>query len=1412
MSLTKAILFFLVFLRFVLPCRGTEQEPKSTELNLDVQSRLYASFKYIKNYTTQTYDSFPQNWCILQDQRGVIYAANQGGILEFDGVSWRTIKIPIGSVRSMDITSDGTIYIGGRNEIGFLEPGANGKLRYVSLLNHLNKDDRRELSYVYQVLCTTDSVWFRSAFILYRWHAGKLTLERKARTSKSSFRTMFTWNSNLYVPEKTFGLYQVTGNSFSLISKDKIFLKEAISMVVSYDDGQLLIGTRSGRLYLFDGINVTDFPTEVNEYLENHDLYHGTNLSDGNFALATRKGGLVIIDNKGRLKGLYKKAFGLQDNIVNYVFKDSNGNLWLALNKGISKIEYASPIYFFGDRSGLREIVISVNRHKDRLFVGTSNGLYYLESPVKGRPPVFRPVPGISGNCWSLLSVDDSLLVAADGGVFEFRVEDMEMARRVEPGISCYVLVASKTTHNRVWVGTINGWLALRHEGRQWHTEYKSTEIKNIVRSVVEDESGNLWLGTYTKGVFKVEFSGEPLELKVKGTYNYGTDHGLPRGEVYVAWANGHVIFATPKGIFQFDKTRKFFAPDLTLGKEFAGGARKVFRLIEDQNGHIWFHSNFKNFHALPRPDGTFSVDDVSIPLCRIPRTQVYDIYVDEYGYKYEQYQMVWFATEDGLICYDCNTAAKKNYLQPFSALIRKVTKRGALLYDGSNTGSDFTKDLPILKYKDRNLRFEAAAPFFEDEPGTQYRYFMEGIDDDWSDWTPIPFKQYAKLNFGQYTFQVQARNVYRTISSKDTFSFKVLPPWYFTWWAYLLYGVAAFLMVYLIVKWRSRKLVFEKERLECIVEERTREINQANVQLQQKTIQLEEQSEKLKEMDKIKSRFFANISHEFRTPLTLIMGPLDQIRSDRPDKYRDKEKNKEIEKRIDLAYRSAQRLLGLINQLLDLSKLESGKMKLQAEQRDLIPFLKGILEPFKLAAVQHHLSLTFHSTEASIPLYFDPEKLEKVMGNLLSNAVKFTPRGGSITVSVSREKGNEHVNISVKDTGIGIPENQLAHVFERFYQAETTMEQHHKGSGIGLALSKELVELHHGEMTAKSSRKGENRGTEFILRFPLGKDHLGPEEMAESPPRSLDQDERISISKQAEHELSAVEAIESLEHIEDTIDTTKDTGIESILAAETQEQARKKDIILVVEDNADLRYYMRTSLGPDYTVVEAKDGGIGIEKAKSVIPDLIISDIMMPGVDGYELCRAVKTDISTSHIPVVLLTAKAAEEDIVQGLELGADDYITKPFNTRLLCARIKNLIDLRRQLQMKLNREMVFQPSRMAFSEIDQEFLNDLQEVIEKNLSDPDLNVEMLSKRLYMSRTTLYRKIQALSGEAPTDFIRSYRLMRAVQLLKSEFGSITEVAFEVGFSSRAYFTKCFKEKFHLLPSEYIQSESKPS
>jgi len=698
---------------------------------------------------------------------------------------------------------------------------------------------------------------------------------------------------------------------------------------------------------------------------------------------------------------------------------------------------------------------------------------------------------------------------------------------------------------------------------------------------------------------------------------------------------------------------------------------------------------------------------------------------------------------------------------------------------------------LPTFAYDERNFRFEYASPFFEGASMTEYQYFLQGYDKKWSEWTSETRKDYTNLDYGRYTFQVQAKNVYGVLSHKAVFQFKILPPWNKTWWAFLLYAFFTFLLVYFIVKWRSWRLHQEKQRLEQVVKERTKEINQKNQQLEKQTIQLQEQSEKLKELDQVKSRFFANISHEFRTPLTLIMGPLEQMLTEEEEKEQDRKE------RVKLMLRNSQRLLNLINQLLDLSKLDSGKMKLQAVRQNIISFLKGLTESFHFLAAQNKLDLTFHPEEEDITLYFDAEKLEKVICNLLSNAIKFTPAGGKITIKVKTNPtpaGNFPSGcavILVADTGIGIPQEQLQYIFDRFYQAGIPGEHKQKGSGIGLALTKELVTLHHGEIEVKSSDRseGERSGTEFALRLPLGKVHLKPEEIVDLS--------GITSQQQKTCEVPQLYAVEKEEEERD------------VKEKEIELEMQEKEIILVVEDSRDVRKYIRGPLEKLYTVLEAVNGREGIEKAKEIIPDLIISDIMMPEADGYELCSVLKQDVLTSHIPIVLLTAKASEENVVQGLETGADDYITKPFNTKILMARIRNLIDLRCQLQQKMKRQMMLQPAEISVSSIDEEFIKELQVAIEKNLADPEFTVEELGKKLYMSRASLYRKIQALTGESPNHFIRNYRLKRAAQLLKENFGNVTEVAFEVGFSSSAYFTKCFKEQFQQLPSSYQASES---
>jgi signal transduction histidine kinase/DNA-binding NarL/FixJ family response regulator len=1325
-------------------------------------------FKYFKNYSPGDYLMQPQNWYILQDKCGIIYVANQSGLLEFDGVSWKEIKIPNLTARSIAIDDGGTIYVGGKDEIGFLAPDKKGTLTYQSLLRHLH-GSKRNFGNVWKTHWTKEGIYYYTSKFLFRWDSN--SRQMNVWEPESIFTAPCTWKEKFYIQQRTVGLMQIIGDSLVLAPGGETFTGD-ISVMIPYDDEKLLLGTREKGFYLYNGMKTIPFPTGVDDYLKEKLLYHGIRLSCGDFALATRYGGLVILDPQARLKEIFDKDSGLPDNNVWYVFEDFQGNLWLALNKGISKIEYSSPFSIYDDkRSNLPGIVLSAVRHgpHQEMYIGTTSGLFSLTPTGK-----FIPVPLMSGMCWSLLSTGESLLAALDQGIFQ--VENNNPRRIIDS--PAYVLTRSTQDTKRIWAGTREGLTSLylgKNTGR-WVPEYKFENINQDIRTIQEDKQGNLWIGTVTRGVLKVEFpaAGTVANPVVN---HYGPGEGLPHGEVHVCFAAGHIIFATEKGVYRFDEKKNVFIPDPIFGKEFADGSRSVFRIAEDMNKNIRFHSRRRNFQAAPLADGTYEINQK--PFLRIPPTQVNAIYPDPGR------NIIWLAGNDGLI--RCDTSIKKNCRLAFHTLIRKVWVNGIPVFDGSKSSEDDNfKDLfPVFDYKHRNLRFQFAAPFFEAETKTLYQCLLEGYNKDWTALSKETQKEYTNLDPGIYTFRVQARNVYENLSKEAVFQFKVLLPWYQTWWAFSLYILAFFFIVFLMVKWRSWKLVQEKQKLEQIIKERTQKINDQKQQLQ-------EQAEKLKEMDKVKSRFFANISHEFRTPLTLIMGPLEQIL---PACREEKQK-----KQLKMMLRNSRRLLALINQLLELSKFDSGKVKLQASRQNIIPFLKGMVGSFEIAAAENDLELTFQPGEEEIELYMDPGKIETVMVNLLGNAVKFTPAGGKITVTAKKHPGREGnfpsgwLEIGVCDTGPGIPREQLANIFDRFYQADTVHEHYQKGTGIGLAIAKEIAELHHGTIDVHS-REGRDSGTEFIIRLPLGDAHLEPDEIIERSVPSSPGQIRGEISR-----------FEQREEEEEDVEAGEDTDIETDLDMELH----GKDIILVVEDSADVREYIKGALEPLYRVVEAADGREGMEKAREIIPDLVISDVMMPEADGYELCRELKNQRDTSHIPIILLTAKAAEENIIEGLETGADDYITKPFNTKILCARIKNLIDLRRHFQETIHREMTLKPVQKSVSQMDKEFVRDLQEVINKNIADPEFNVEELCKRLYMGRTTLYRKILALTGEPPTEFIRSYRLKRGAELLKKGMGSVLEVAFEVGFSSANYFSKCFKKKFHQLPSSFQASEAK--
>jgi DNA-binding response OmpR family regulator/nitrogen-specific signal transduction histidine kinase len=545
-------------------------------------------------------------------------------------------------------------------------------------------------------------------------------------------------------------------------------------------------------------------------------------------------------------------------------------------------------------------------------------------------------------------------------------------------------------------------------------------------------------------------------------------------------------------------------------------------------------------------------------------------------------------------------------------------------------------------------------------------------------------------------------------------------------------------------------------------------------------------EAEKLHEVDEIKSRFFTNISHEFRTPLTLILEPVKQVI----------ERTKEEKTRDDLkvVHKSANRLLELVNQLLDISKLESGNMKLQAAPQNIIPLLKALVMSFTSYAERKRINLKFNSVEEELIVYIDKDKFEKIITNILSNAFKFTPEGGRIEVSIYQnvpdsplERGTkgvcQHAEIIITDTGIGIPQKKIPKIFDRFYQVDGSQTREQEGTGIGLSLTKELVELHKGKIKVESE---EGKGTIFTISIPLGKEHLMPEEMCEEENEINYKKETIDLS---------------VEEIADR----KEKHIDEINLSEKSELP----LLLIVEDNSDVRNYIKNNLDKDNRILEAVDGEDGWNKSVNQIPDLIVSDVMMPKMDGFKLCNKIKTDERTSHIPVILLTARAALQDKIEGFETGADDYIMKPFEPDELKARVKNLIEQRKRIHEHFKKHGLFEIETKKITPVDQKILKKIFETINLRISNPSLNVETLVENLSLSRSVLHRKVVSLLGETPADLIRRIRLTKAAELIKQGFGNLSEISLEVGFSNPAHFSENFKKQFGVPPSQYQQKNT---
>jgi signal transduction histidine kinase/DNA-binding response OmpR family regulator len=992
--------------------------------------------------------------------------------------------------------------------------------------------------------------------------------------------------------------------------------------------------------------------------------------------------------------------------------------------------------------------------------------------------------------------------------------------------ITC--MLKSKLQQNRIWVGTSNGLDIFNPKTMKVDHEPAMQKLfkGKTISALLEDEFETLWIGTRLDGLYKYDLKNGRLFH-----YSYRSVDGITNS-LFTIWsifkdkANELWILnnATPYGLSRFTKNVLFkhykFETQysesnlLNMGfcfcdedensfwvgtksglylyhmkldrfiRHFLDGY-EIFRIFKDSKKNFWIGTTFNGFGLFdPKTGRVVFYNDRH----GLSHNKVNSIIEDDEGY-------LWLSTDGGLSKFDPVNKTFTNYycehglpsaifhpaeLKLESGEIWMATIDGGIVafnpkdiklnpippkvvltnFRISNESVTIGKDSPLqaditvtkdihLSHWQNDISIEVTALHYSHPSKNRYAYRLENHDKDWLYTGTNRIATYTNLDPGKYTFRARAANS-DGVWNEAGVSLHIIidPPWWKTWWAYGLYVVLFGAIVYGAFRYQ---------------------LNRAR--MKQELILEKEHAEKLEEIDQIKSRFFTNISHEFRTPLTLILGPLENLFS--------KTTGKKLKTEYSIMLRNGRRLLQLINQLLDFSKLEAGHMTIYRKTENIVQLLKGIVGSFASAADQKNISLTFKTQEDKVLASVDPDKFEKILTNLLSNALKFTHEGGRIEVVLnlikldqieSQVKKENLLEIIVSDTGIGISAEHLKHIFDRFYQADPSQTRKHEGTGLGLALTKELVELHDGKISVVSE---EGVGTTFKVYLHVGK----PE------------DQEISVDEQMEHRVDDV--------------GFEEESIEEIEKVGSKKRA-PKPIVLVVEDNMDVQLYIKGLLSSQYSMEQAKDGLEGFEKATSIIPDLIINDVMMPYMDGFELCEKLKTDERTSHIPIIMLTARATDSSKLKGLEIGADDYLIKPFNPKELRIRVKNLIDQRAKLRERFSKEIILQPRDIAVTSMDERFLQRAMEIVEAHMGDSDFHIEHFCLEIGMSRVQLHRKLRALVNQSTTEFIRSLRLKRAADLLRKKAGNVTEVAFQVGFNDSAYFTACFRKQFGVSPKKY--------
>lgn len=1338
------------------------------------QKKLNGKFTH---YTTRMGLSSSTQQCIVQDTEGFMWIGTNDGLNRFDGKSfkvYRRVQFDTASVQSNQISdllvdSHNVLWVGTlRAGLSRYNKETDSFITYLSDYNDHNTlsanavtalaEDAHGQLWVgtYNGLNLFDCA--NERFIRFLYNPADPSNPRgiafdQVRSFELLGDTLWMGYSSgvisaLNVKQKVFKHYK-------LFNVDDRNIKEFMITSICADGDWLWLSTWGEGVWMFNRRTHHCKRFDAVSHLYVNDIFK----DEHNIIwIATESNGVLQVDpGRSRITNFMHDDFdehSLSNNSISKIYKDRQGSVWLCSKKG--SLHYMIPDNPFHSwrRNPVNPAALSddhitcvLEDNKRRLWVGFLNGgidRFDLKGQQRkitissqstnglGYGTVVTFFQGRDGTIWVGTFLEGLKKYDEKTGRFRSFRHDPENAN----SISCNsIRQIAEDSRGNLWLATHGGGLDMfdpvnetfRHH-RVNYNDTANTINSDWLLSVFCDKDDNIWVGSVSGITVLDKYATVLRHYNARPGPQRLSDENI---NLIYQDSQGAYWVATNDGLNRIDPGLRsvsvYTTADGLPGNLIQG-------ILEDGQHNLWI-STAKGLSKFSPLLGTFRNYFVEDGLGD-------DEFITASCFKNIHGEM-YFGAREGLSCFHPDSLRSSAFEPPVYITDFRLFNRPVEIRDGKQeafvlgTQIRFAREI-TLQYDQNIIGFEFVALDYRNPGKNQFMYMMDGFDKDWSQPGSRQDVTYTNLHPGKYTFRVKASSADGVWNERGTsVDIVIKPPLWKTPWAYTFYFVLAVSLMY-----GFRQLIL---RHAAVI----------------RKLELEElEIEKLHEMDAQKMQFFSNISHEFRTPLTLITGPLENLLKNCRDQFQ--------QTQLNIIYRNTTRLLRLINQLMDFRKLETSGLKLELAQHDVIQFIKMVANTFMLEARQRNINFSIVVTPASLVAWFDRDKLEKILYNLIGNAFKFTPDSGKIVVSVAHESlddFNHVVRIVVEDSGIGIPPESISRIFDRFYQAGNSLNNH--GTGIGLSLTKELTELHGGRITVESEL---GLGSRFTVVIPLQTASMSDYEKA-----GTDMEEEMFAGKTSDDE-----------------ETSAHEGVQD------------RPFLLIIDDNPDMRFYIRSEF-KDYRIVDVPDGVTGFEKAITECPDVILCDVMMSPVDGITLCKKLKNDIHTSHIPVVLLTARSSDEHILAGLESGADDYVSKPFNPSILRAKVRNLVELRRSGYKRFKHQPGTTILDISSTGTDEKFLKKVYEIVEKNLANADFDAADFALEVGMSRAQLYRKIQGVSGQSVKEFIRIIRLKKAAEMLLTTGLNISQVAFEVGFNSVAYFTKSFSDYFEVTPTKYI-------